>query len=91
MGGERGMEGRGGKSWGFYEQQGSMKGEGGGGEGGGGPDNLICARKLSILKGDKPDDWSNKTSLYIIWLVMFTFLEGLMLDAAWNPVLKCSK
>ena len=64
---------------------------GGGGEGGAGVgrrDISICARKLEIFKGDKPDDCSKKTSLYIICLVMFTILEGLMLGAVCNPVFK---
>ena len=51
----------------------------------------ICARKLKILKGHKSDGCSKKTSVYIICLVMFTFLEGLMLDAVFNPVFRWSK
>ena len=37
--------------------------------------------KQYILKGDKSGRCSKKTPLYIICLVMFTILEGLMLDA----------
>ena len=60
-------------------------------EAGGGTFQYVRGNYKSSEKGDKPDDWSNKTSLYIIWLVMFSILERLMLDAACNLVFKGSK
>ena len=51
------------------------KGRGELGEGGG-RDIPICARKLEILKGDKTDGCSKKTSLYVTCLVLFIILHG---------------
>ena len=50
----------------------------------------MCLETIKILKGDKPDGCSKKTCLYIICLVMFTILEGLMLDAVCKPSVQVS-
>ena len=50
-----------------------------------------CARKLYILKGNKPDDFSKKTCLFITCLVLFIILEDLMLDVECNAIYRCGK
>ena len=67
-----------------FEQEGS-------GAGGGERDTPICARKVLLLKGDKSDGCSKKTSLYITCLVLFIILEDLMLDVVCNTIFGCGK
>ena len=60
-----------------------------GGKGGGGRDTSICARKLSILQGDKSDDCGKKACLYITCLVLYIILKGLMLYVVCNAIFRC--
>ena len=67
-----------------FEQEGS-------GAGGGERDTPIRARKVYLLKGDKSDGCSKKTSLDITCLVLFIILEDLMLDVVCNTIFGCGK
>ena len=70
------------ESGGAFEQEGS---------GAGGEFQYVRGNYNSLKEGDKSDGCSNKTSLYITCLVIFSILEGLMLDVVCNPVFGCSK
>ena len=61
------------------------------GSGAGGGDHFNMCAETIILEGDESDGCSKKTPLYITRLVMFIFLEGLMLHVVCNPVFRCSK
>ena len=52
----------------------------------------MCARKELLLKADKSDGCSKKTSLYITCLVLlFIILEYLMLDVVCSAIVGCGK
>ena len=87
-GGGQGSGEGGRKGVGFFLTRGTGGGGGKGGEDGAFQD---VRGNYKSLKGDKPDGCSKKTSLYIICLVMFTILEGLMLHAVCNPVFRCTR